>query len=111
VKAELRRGVVQGARTGLFTGLGLAVVYVVLGVLGDTEFTKSLGYSLLLVGFPTLFAVVPALQWLGLQGGTPEAVVALFFTLTLNGMLWGALIGAAVALRSLVHRKRIGPPP
>jgi hypothetical protein len=109
VKAEIRRGTLKGAKIGLLTGLCVAALYVVIGLLGDTELTKSLGFSLLLVGFPTLFAVVPALQWLGLQGGTYEGVIVLVLTLSLNGALWGALIGVAVSLGSLGHRKQIGP--
>jgi hypothetical protein len=111
VKAEIWRGTLKGAKIGLLTGLCLAALYVVIGVLGDTELTKSLGFSLLLVGFPTLFAIVPALQWLGVQGGTHEGVVILLLTLSLNGALWGAVIGVAVTLGSLGHRKRIRPQP
>ena len=109
MKAEIWRGTLKGAKIGFLTGLCLAALYVVIGVLGDTELSKSLGFSLLLVGFPTLFAIVPALQWLGVQGGTREGVVILLLTLSLNGALWGAVIGAAVTLGSLGHRKRIRP--
>ena len=109
MKAEIRRGTLKGSKMGFLTGLCLAALYVVIGVLGDTELTKSLGFSLLLVGFPTLFAVVPVLQWLGVQGGTREGVLILLLTLSLNGALWGAVIGAAVTLGSLGHRKRIRP--
>jgi hypothetical protein len=109
LKAEIWRGTLKGAKVGFLAGLCLAAVYVVIGVLGDTELTKSLGFSLLLVGFPTLFAIVPALQWLGVQGGTYEGVAIVLLTLSLNGALWGAGIGAAVALGSLGHRKRIRP--
>jgi hypothetical protein len=109
VKAEIWRGTLKGARLGFLTGLCLAALYVVIGVVGDTELTKSLGFSLLLVGFPTLFAIVPALQWLGVQGGTREGVVILLLTLSLNSALWGAVIGAAVTLGSLGLGKRIKP--
>lgn len=109
MKAEIWRGTLKGAKIGCLAGLCLAALYVVIGVLGDTELTKSLGFSLLLVGFPTLFAIVPALEWLGLQGGTREGVAVLLLTLSLNGALWGAVIGTAIALTSLGHRKRIGP--
>jgi O-antigen/teichoic acid export membrane protein len=109
VKAEIRRGTLKGVKVGFLTGLCLAAIYAVIGALGDTELNKSLGFSLLLVGFPTLFAVVPALQWLGAQGGTREGVVILLLTLSLNGALWGAIIGAAVSVGSLGHRKRIRP--
>ena len=110
MKAEIWRGILKGAKIGCLAGLCLAALYVVIGALGDTELSKSLGFSLLLVGFPTLFAVVPALQWLGVQGGgMREGVAVLVVTLSLNGALWGAVIGAAVSLRSLGHRKRIRP--
>jgi hypothetical protein len=88
----------KGARVGFLAGLCLTAPYTVLWALGATELGKSLGFSLLLVGFPTLFAVVPALQWLGVQGGTREGVVVLLLTLSLNGALWGAVIGAAASL-------------
>ena len=95
---------ITGAKIGGFAGLCLAALYVVVGLLGDTELTKSLGFSLLFVGFPTLFAVVPALQALGLQGGTREGVAVVLFTLSLNGTLWGAVIGAATGLAPLIRR-------
>ena len=109
MKAEIWRGTLKGAQIGFLAGLCLAALYVVIGVLGDTELTKSLGFSLLLVGFPTLFAIVPALQWLGVQGGMREGVAIVLLTLSLNGALWGAVIGAIVTLGSLGHRKRIRP--
>jgi hypothetical protein len=52
---------------------------------------------MLLVGFPTLFVVVPVLEALGLQGGPREGIAVLLLTLTLNGALWGAIIGVAAA--------------
>ena len=107
MRAVIWRGILKGGRIGFLAGLCLAVLYVGIGALGDTELDKSLGFSLLLVGFPTLFAVVPALQWLGLQGGTREGVAVLLLTLSLNGALWGAVIGCAVALGSLANRIRI----
>ena len=109
MKAEIRRGTLKGAKVGFLAGLCLAALYVVIGVLGDTELSKSLGFSLLLVGFPTLFAIVPALQWLGVQGGTYEGVAIVLLTLSLNGALWGAVIGAVITLMSLGHRSRIRP--
>jgi hypothetical protein len=110
LKAEIWRGTLKGAKTGFLAGLCLATLYLVIGALGDTELTKSLGFSLLLVGFPTLFAMVSALQWLGIQGGMREWVAIVLLTLPLNGALWGAVIGAAVSLRSLLgQRKRITP--
>jgi hypothetical protein len=106
VKAELWDGSRKGAKAGFLVGLCIAVPYLVIGALGDVELDKSLGFSLLLVGFPSLFAIVPLIEWLGLQGGTREGVLLLLSTLALNGALWGALIGAALALRSLAHRPR-----
>jgi hypothetical protein len=109
VKAEIRCGTLKGAKMGLLAGLCLAALCLVIGALGDTELTKSLGFSLLLVGFSTLFAIVPALQWLGVQGGMREGVAIVLLTLSLNGALWGAAIGAATTLRSLGHGKRMRP--
>ena len=108
MRAEIGRGIIKGARIGVLAGLSLAALYGVIGVLGTTEFNKSLGFSLLLVGFPTLFAVVPGLQWLGLQGGTREGVAVLLLTLSLNGALWGAVIGAAVSVVRPQSRAGIG---
>ena len=109
MKAEIGRRTLKGAKIGILGGLCLAALYIAVGALGTTEFNKSLGFSLLLVGFPTLFAVVPALQWLGLQGGTYEGIAILLLTLTLNGGLWGAFIGAALSLGLLAQRKWIRP--
>ena len=111
MKAEIWCGALKGAKIGFLAGLCLAALYLVIGALGDTELTKSLGFSLLLVGFPTLFAIVPALHWMGVQGGTHEGVAIILLTLSLNGALWGAVIGVAVTLGSLGHRKRIRPQP
>ena len=107
MKAEIWRGTLKGAKIGCLAGLCLAALYLVIGALGDTELTKSLGFSLLLVGFPTLFAIVFALQWLGVQGGMREGVAIVLLTLSLNGALWGAVIGAIVTLASLGNRKWI----
>ena len=103
------RRALTGARIGLLTGLCLAAIYLALGVVGTTDFDKSLGYSLLLVGFPTLFAVVPALEWMGLQGGTYQGVAVLLFTLCLNGALWGAVLGVALGLAARLPRYRREP--
>jgi hypothetical protein len=92
---------VRGARIGALVGLCLAAVYLALLAMGDTESDKSLGFSLLFVGFPTLFAVVPALERLGLQGGTGEGVAVLLLTLSLNGALWGTVLGPAFGLTRL----------
>ena len=88
----------KGARIGFLTGLCLAAIYLALGAVGTTDFGRSLGYSLLLVGFLMLFAVVPALEWLGLRGGASEGVAALLATLCLNLALWGAVLGAGLGL-------------
>jgi hypothetical protein len=105
VKTEIWRGPLKGAKVGLVAGLCLSAPYLAIGALGDTELNKSLGYSLLLVGFPTLFAIVPAIEWLGVQGGTREGVLLLLLTLSLNGVLWGTLVGTAVTLGSMARRK------
>ena len=94
MKAQIGRGLLRGARIGVCIGLCLAALYAAIGALATTEFNKSLAFSLLFVGFPTLFAVVPALQWMGLQGGTREGIAVLLLTLAGNGFLWGAIIGA-----------------
>jgi hypothetical protein len=107
VKAEIWWGTLKAAKIGFLVGLCLAALCLVIGALGDTDLTKSLGFSLLLVGFPTFFAMVSALQWLGMQGGMREWVATVLLTLSLNGALWGALIGAAITMRSPGHRKRI----
>jgi hypothetical protein len=99
----------SGARVGFLTGLCLAAIYLALGAVGTTDFGKSLGYSLLLVGFPTLFAVVPALEWLGLQGGTYEGVAVVLVTLCLNLALWGAMFGAGLGLATRLLRNRREP--
>jgi hypothetical protein len=106
VKAEIRRGTLKGARIGLLAGLCLAGLYLLIGALGTTELTKSLGYSLLLVGYPTFFAIESALRWLGIQGGMREGVAIVVLTLPLNSALWGAVIGAAITLRMLRKGKR-----
>jgi hypothetical protein len=96
VKAEIWFGALKGAKIGFLAGVCPAALYLVIGALGDTEPTKSLGFSLLLVGFPTFFAIVSTLQWLGIQGGMREWVAIVLLTLSLNGALWGAVIGAAI---------------
>jgi hypothetical protein len=109
VKAAIRRRTLTGAQIGLLAGLCLAALYLAILALGDTELDKSVGFTLLFVGFPTLFAIVPLLQWLGLQGGKHEGVAMVLLTLSLNGALWGAVIGAVIALGSLGYRKWIRP--
>jgi hypothetical protein len=109
VKAEIRRGTLKGAKIGFLAGLCLAALYLVILALGDTELDKSVGFTLLLVGFPTLFAIVPLVQGLGLQGGKHEGVALVLLTLSLNGALWGVVIGAVITLGSQGHRKWIRP--
>jgi hypothetical protein len=91
-----RRGIHRGAKIGLIVGVGLAVLYLALGARVN-EFTELIGYSLLLVGFPTVFGILPVLKWLGIQGGMGEYVPLVSITLSVNGILWGALIGALLA--------------
>jgi hypothetical protein len=109
VHPGIGRRALTGARIGLLTGLCLAAIYLALGAVGTTDFDKSLGYSLLLVGFPTLFAVVPALEWMGLQGGTYQGVAALLTTLCLNSALWGAVLGVALGLAARLPWYRRDP--
>ncbi len=105
MKTEIWRGPLKGAKVGLLAGLCVSAPYLAIGALGNTEVNKSLGYSLLLVGFPTLFAIVPAIEWLGVQGGTREGVLLLLLTLSLNGVLWGTVIGTAVTLVSMGRKQ------
>jgi hypothetical protein len=96
--SDIGRRALRGARIGALVGLCLAAAYLALLSVGNTESDKSLAFSLLFVGFPTLFAVVPVLEWLGLQAGAREGVPVLLFTLSLNGALWGTMLGAALGL-------------
>lgn len=105
----VRGAALKGTKVGLLAGLCLSAPYLVIGALGDTELNKSLGFSLLLVGFPTLFAIVPGLQWLGVQGGAREGVLVVLLTLSLNGALWGTVIGTGVTLASLGRRRWFPP--
>jgi len=85
--------ILRGARIGFIAGLCLAALYLGLGV-RPSELTEPLGYSLLLVGFPMVFAILPLLKWAGIQGGLGEYVPLVVLALCLNGILWGALLGA-----------------
>jgi len=105
VHTGIRRSTLKGARIGLLTGLCLAVLYLVTLALADTELDKSIGFTLLLVGFPTLFAVVPLLGWLGLAGGQHEGVAMILLALPLNGAFWGTVLGAVIALGSQAHMR------
>jgi hypothetical protein len=82
----------RGARIGVLAGITLAVVYIALGTRVN-EFTELLGYSLVVVGFPALFAAIPVVQALGLRGGLGEYAALVSLTFPLNGILWGAILG------------------
>jgi hypothetical protein len=107
--AKMLRGSLRGAKIGLLAGLCLALLYPVILVFGDIELNKTVGYTLLFVGFPLIFAVEPFLRSLGLQGGKTEAVALVLLSLPLNGALWGALIGSVIARLSVVRRRWIRP--
>ena len=93
--APIGRRMWRGARIGLFAGIALAVLYVALGTRVN-EFTELLGYSLVIVGFPALFAAIPVVQELGLRGGLGEYAALVSLTFPLNGILWGAILGVAL---------------
>jgi len=80
---------------GLLVGAGLAAVYLLLGARGN-ETTEFLAYSLVIVGFPSVFAVSPVLNWLGVQSGLGEYVGLVLTALPLNGLLWGAALGGLI---------------
>jgi hypothetical protein len=71
----------------------------------------SLGMSLVTVDRPLLLPGDTAQVTVQVRdaAGEREGVVILFLTLSLNGALWGAVIGVAIALGSLGHKKRITP--
>lgn len=99
-----RRAIQRGATVGLIVGVGLAALYLPLGA-RVTQFTELVGYSLLLVGFPTIFAILPVLEWLGIQGGMGEYVALVSLTLPMNGILWGVLLGALRASSPSTHHQ------
>lgn len=107
--AELLRGTLRGTKIGLLIGLCLAALYLIVRFTGSIELNKSVGYSLLLVGFPMIFVVESFLQSLGLQGGTAEAVAVVLLSLPLNGALWGAVVGSVVALVLLIRGRWTRP--
>jgi hypothetical protein len=90
--AHIGRRMWRGARIGVLAGITLAVVYIALGTRVN-EFTELLGYSLVVVGFPALFAAIPVVQALGLRGGLGEYAALVSLTFPLNGILWGAILG------------------
>jgi len=93
----IKRGMLRGALIGLLVGIGLAAVYLIFGLRGN-ERTEFLAYSLVLVGFPVVWAVSPVLKWVGLQGGLGEYVGLVLLSLPLNGSLWGACFGSLLGL-------------
>jgi hypothetical protein len=107
--AKILRGSLRGAKIGLLAGLCLALLYPVILVLGDIELNKTIGYTLLFLGFPLIFAVEPFLRSLGLQGGKAEAVTLVSLSLPLNGALWWAVVGSVIALLSWGRRRWIRP--
>jgi hypothetical protein len=82
----------------------LAVLYIALGTRVN-EFTELLGYSLVIVGFPALFAAIPVVQGLGLRGGLGEYAVLVFLTFPLNGLLWGGILGVVLSSRAAPDRR------
>ena len=93
--ADIGRRMRRGARIGALAGIALAVLYIALGTRVN-EFTELLGYSLVIVGFPALFAAIPVVQELGLRGGLGEYAALVSLTFPLNGILWGAILGAVM---------------
>jgi hypothetical protein len=93
----------RGAGIGFLAGVALAVLYTALGTRVN-QFTELLGYSIAVVGFPALFAAIPVVQALGIRGGPGESAALVFLTFPLNGILWGAVLGAV--LRSRVGHDR-----
>jgi hypothetical protein len=86
----------RGASIGVLVGITLAVLYIALGTRVN-EFTELLGYSLVVVGFPALFAAMPVVQALGLRGGLGEYAALVSLTFLLNGILWGAVLGVILS--------------
>ena len=99
VDAHIARGVRRGARIGLLAGMLLALSYIALGTRVN-ELTELLGYSLAVVGFPALFAAIPVVQASGLRGGLGEYALLVSVTCPLNGVLWGAILGAVLSSRA-----------
>jgi hypothetical protein len=97
--APIGRRMWRGARIGALAGITLAVLYIALGTRVN-EFTELLGYSLVIVGFPALFAVIPVVQELGLRGGLAEYAVLVSLSFPLNGILWGAILGVVLSSRA-----------
>jgi hypothetical protein len=94
--AHIGRRMRRGARIGALAGITLAVLYIALGTRVN-EFTELLGYSLAIVRFPALFAAIPVVQELGLRGCLGEYAALVSLTFTLNGILWGAILGVVLS--------------
>ena len=94
--AHIGRRMRRGARIGFLAGITLAVLYIALGTRVN-QFTELLGYSLLVVGFPVLFAAIPVVQELGFRGGLGEYAALVSLTFPLNGILWGAILGVLLS--------------
>ena len=97
--AYIGRRMRRGARIGVLAGITLAVLYIALGTRVN-EFTELLGYSLVIVGFPALFAAIPVVQELGFRGGLGEYAALVSLTFPLNGLLWGAILGVVLSSRA-----------
>ena len=92
MNSHIGRRMRRGAGIGVLAGITLAVLYIALGTRVH-DFTELLGYSLVIVGFPVLFAAMPVVQELGLRGGFGEYAALVSLTFPLNGVLWGAILG------------------
>jgi hypothetical protein len=94
--APIGRRMWRGAGIGVLAGITLALLYIALGTRVN-EFTELLGYSLVIVGFPALFAAIPVVQELGLRGGLGEYAALISLTFPLNGLLRGAILGVVLS--------------
>ena len=99
LNAHIGRRMRRGATIGLLAGVTLAMLYIALDTRVN-QFTELLGYSVGIVGFPTLFAVIPVVQALGLRGGHGEYAALVSLTFPLNGLLWGAVLGVLLRPRT-----------
>ena len=101
--AHTGRRIRRGAGIGALAGMALAALYIALGTRVN-EFTELLGYSLIIVGFPALFAAIPVVQASGLRGGLGEYAALVSLTLPLNGILWGSILGVVLRSRAASDR-------
>src|SRR5262245_4372219 len=99
VDARLVRRMRRGAGIGLLVGIALALLYIALGT-RVTAYTELLGYSVGVIGFPALFAAIPVVQASGIRGGLGELAALVSITFPLNGILWGAILGAVLRSRA-----------